>query len=152
MKRPEDNLQAACFDWLRLARPDVLAWANRNEGKRTFAEMTIARKTGFLPGVADITIAIPRPERASPLLGMIELKSDKGTLSDNQQLFRDKCKQKGIPYAVCRSLTEFQGTISGWCGPSSWIAEDVPTCGSHTDTPGRNRMDTPTKGRRVGTS
>jgi len=113
MKRshPEDDLQALCFAWLRLARPDVLAWAVPNGGKRAPREAARLRKQGVTPGVADITVVLPDNR-----CGQIEMKAGKAPLSEDQQLFRDECQKRGMPWFVCRSFVEFQAIINGWCG------------------------------------
>lgn len=109
MKRPEDDLQALCFQWLRLARPDVFAFAIPNGGHRNKITAARLRRTGVTPGVADIGVLIVGG------VGFIEMKAGKGVQSDAQCGFEDECFIRGIPYQVCRSLEAFQGVIAAWC-------------------------------------
>lgn len=108
---PEQSLQALCMDWLKLARPDVLAWHVPNGGKRGAREAYRLKRQGVLAGVCDITVVLPDNR-----CGQIEMKAGKNGLTDEQEAFRDTCLERGIPWALCRSLPEFQGTINAWCG------------------------------------
>lgn len=110
-KHPEDNLQGLCFDWLRLARPDVFAFAIPNGGKRAAREAARLKRLGVTAGVADIGVLLDRGE-----VGFIELKVPPNTLTDAQEQFRDECRGRAIQWAECRRFEEFQDVINAWCG------------------------------------
>lgn len=113
-KQPEDGLQGLCFAWLRLARPDVFAFAIPNGGRRALREAARLKLLGVTAGVADICVLMPRQVTGFP--GFIELKVRPNKLTKPQKAFRDECKERGIPWAECTSFEEFQGTINAWCG------------------------------------
>ena len=112
---PEDDLQAACIRWVRLARKDVIVFAIPNGGKRGRIEAARLIGLGVLTGVADLAVLLPWPRGG---VGFIELKAGNAKLSPAQEWFEAECLSRGLPYSVCRSFSKFQAAIESWCGPS----------------------------------
>jgi len=113
--RPEQELQIAAIEYLRMALPDAIALHCPNGGKRSVVEAKIMKAAGVLAGASDIlvcwgdhlsmlgsTVKIP----AGAL--WIELKAGKGKLSEAQEAFRDDCRAKRIHWAEARSLEDVE--------------------------------------------
>lgn len=80
MRRPEDQIQRAVFDHFnRRSAPGVFAFAVPNGGYRRRVEAAILKGLGVKAGVPDV-IAI----KDGRVFGL-ELKADKGRLSENQR-------------------------------------------------------------------
>ena len=110
---PEDDLQAACIQWVRLARKDVIVFAIPNGGRRGRVEAARLIGLGVLPGVADLAVL-----RSNGSVGFIEIKAGAAKLSEAQEWFAEECAKRGILCGECRSLGKFQVLIESWCGPS----------------------------------
>lgn len=109
MRRPEQALQKLVVDYLRVACPDLIFFHPANGGGRSKVEAAILKGLGVRAGVADLCFVQPGGQAS-----FIELKAEKGSPSQSQKTFRDDCDRQGIPYAVCKSLAEVQGTIRAW--------------------------------------
>ena len=108
--RPEERLQRAVVQWLNLTGVDALWFAVPNQkGGRSTVEQMVLVTLGLKAGVADLCFVL-RDGRAA----FIELKSEGGALNQDQLAFEADCSARGIPYAVCRSIPEVQGTLDGW--------------------------------------
>lgn len=98
----EHTEQAAVCDWLDHYYPNVLYWANINgawlAGSRQQRIMQVnkLKAEGYLPGVADLTIAEPRGGYHGMFL---EMKTITGSLSENQEWFLAQVRERGY-YAV----------------------------------------------------
>ena len=100
-RHPEDTLHAQVWKDLKwVLPPEVAAWSheNRNHGA---LEGQRRRARGVVPGVPDMQFAWPVGRSA-----FVELKADKGRLSDEQRLFHARLEGAGLPVAVCRSFDE----------------------------------------------
>ena len=106
-RRYEDGLQRAAIELCnRKYRRDLMAYHTPNGGYRTRIEAARLQGLGVLAGVPDITLAI-RGGR----LGYIELKTPKGRLSTAQIIFRAAAEGLGIPWVVCRSISEVDEAV-----------------------------------------
>jgi len=115
MNRPEQKLQIAAVEFLRLALPDCQILHVPNGGKRTKAEAAILKAMGVVAGAPDILIAWGWAHTG--MLngsGWIELKAGGGRLSKAQEDFRDDCRRKGIFWAEARSLDECEQAVRSW--------------------------------------
>lgn len=75
----------------------------------TFALLGVLKKMGLLPGVSDLVIVAENGR----FFGM-EVKTSNGRLSDHQQLFRARCDELNIPYAVVRSVEAAEMQLKEW--------------------------------------
>lgn len=115
---PEQDLQIAAVQYLRLALPDCQIIHCPNGGKRGKAEGAIFKAMGVQAGVADLLVCRGFKsfvlEVTCPVVGWIELKAGKGRLNEAQKVFRGDCEEKGILWAEARSLDEVELIISSW--------------------------------------
>jgi len=120
---PEQDLQIAAVQYLRLALPDCQIIHCPNGGKRGKAEGAIFKAMGVQAGVADLLVcrgAWDQEFRAGkyhytpPFIGWIELKATAGRLSASQKAFRLECEAKNIPWKEARSLNEIESIVRMW--------------------------------------
>ena len=95
--------QEAVFTWAKYsyARYPELEWAMfaiPNGGTRHKLEAYSLKKQGVKSGVSDITIQVPRGKYHGFWL---ELKTDKGKTSENQEVFLNEMKKQGYYTKVC---------------------------------------------------
>jgi hypothetical protein len=116
----EDDLQIATADLCRaVLHPSVIFHHSVNEGKRGKAAAGIAKAMGQLAGFADwMFVWLPAGSNSGiPLVGFIELKTDKGVLSDTQKEFRARVTAVGCDWALCRTVDEFLAILKLWGVP-----------------------------------
>ena len=113
-RQPEEELQQALADFLRMAHPRLLWWHTVNEGRNSVAWNVKQARAGKLAGVPDLTFVF-----ASGRAGFIELKAAKGRLSTAQRAFRDAAVARGAYWALCRSVASVQATLSLWRADSA---------------------------------
>lgn len=87
MLHKEDDLQKACVTWFRLQYPEpkYLIHHSPNGGKRNAREAGRLKAQGVRAGFPDLIILSEYD------FICIEMKSEKGTLSDNQKEVRVSC-------------------------------------------------------------
>ena len=105
MKRPEEELQRAVVQFLKMACPTALWFAvpnQRGTRKRWENEMLVAM--GVRAGVPDLVFVLPGGR-----VGFIELKAAKGRMETSQLIFAEEAL-----HLVCRSLAEVQGALAAW--------------------------------------
>lgn len=116
-KITEKELQESTAKYLRLLGPSgrrlkFIAFhvpnvggpgkSHRIRGAQMYAQ-------GAMAGVADWLFLVQ-----GGLCCAIELKVGKGRLSSKQLDFQESCLELGVPYAVCRSLEDFQFQLKEW--------------------------------------
>ena len=110
MRHLEDALQMQV--WSTLTQFGVteraIVFHPPNGGKRNHREAGRMKAMGVVPGVPDLCF-LWDDKRA-----FIELKVGRNTLSPKQKIFRNKCREHGIPYEVCRTLDEVLDTVAEW--------------------------------------
>ena len=113
MKHQESTLQRLCVKWFRLQYPQLalLLHANPNGGKRSRIEAAIMKGEGVTAGVPDLELNVP--SCSFPGL-FIEMKSEKGTLSESQRNVIIELENQGYKVAVCRTFDEFKQTIESY--------------------------------------
>lgn len=77
--------------------------------KNAQIKYAVAKHMGMVPGFADYVFL------AHGVSLLIELKTEKGRLSDNQKNFQGWCSDCAINYYVCRSLAEVKSALEE-CG------------------------------------
>lgn len=105
---PEDALQQASIEYIRLQYPHVLAFHVPNGGKRNLYEATRLKRQGVVPGIADILIFWQGGH------GAIELKCGRNKTSPHQDYFADKWQWTGGRYALCRDLDSVVAALKDW--------------------------------------
>jgi hypothetical protein len=111
MKHLEDDLQKSCVYWFRLIWPKYakLLFAVPNGGSRNIREAARLKSQGVVSGVSDLILLVPKGN----FHGLcIEMKSEKGKLSENQKEWLEMVKMQGYETSVCNSFESFCKTIN----------------------------------------
>jgi len=97
---------------LKHHEPRSLIFSVPNESNGLRAMKLI--QTGLYPGASDLVLCHRKNHLNINIINrwvMVEVKTESGKLSINQQKFREHCGQSGIRYEVVRSLDEFKQVI-----------------------------------------
>ena len=115
VKHEEDNLQAAVVKWFRYQYPEFAGnlWSCPNGGARNKITASIMKRTGQLAGVADLQLAIVRPN--APAL-FLELKVGKNKVSDAQRHFLANMKAQGYAVVVAYDFNAARAAIVNHIG------------------------------------
>ncbi|WP_272947442.1 VRR-NUC domain-containing protein [Variovorax sp. JS1663] len=110
-------MHRACADWV-FAHEGIypfLRWLMHvpNGGLRSRGEAGRMRAMGVRKGVVDWILPFPSPTGRYTGLA-IEVKSNRGTVSDEQQDFLDDAAAAGWLTAVVRSSDEFVKAVEQW--------------------------------------
>lgn len=108
-RRLEDAIQTTIITYLRFALPKAIIFSIPNEGKRSPRLAAAMKRRGMLPGVPDICI-IGRNSKAY----FIEVKSKKGTLTDNQKAVAEMMVNRSVPHIVARSIDDVEDALRKW--------------------------------------
>ena len=116
--RPEEDLQIACVEYLRLlaerlkdGKTRCAAFHPGNErGNLTRYEMVVRWRLGVMAGVADLILMLPGGRGAA-----LELKAGANQLSQKQRDFKAICAELGWPHRVVRSPEQFENALV-WLG------------------------------------
>lgn len=122
----EYTLQRDCISWLRSAYPDLqnrftatVGGAHLKNGPITYNKL---RASGYLPGIPDVLIFKAR----YPFHGLfIEMKTASGRVTEQQVAVHDALRAEGYMLAVCRSIQEFQTTVSVYLR-APWLSLTTP--------------------------
>lgn len=116
IRRPEQELQKAVYSYLRVCFPQVFPIHVPNNipvrGKHHLGG--IMKAMGVTPGVADLLIFHQDPYTQRLQCYALELKSEKGVVSDAQRAFGEKFTSMGGKYAVGRSIKEVGAIMDSW--------------------------------------
>ncbi len=116
--KEEQQLQIATAQWLALQYPNINAFHVPNEGKRrgkiigdkfVCLEGANLKRCGMKAGVSDWIILEPRNKYHGLV---IELKSKEGTVPESQELFLNKCTERGYLAGICRSKETFVRVVT----------------------------------------
>ena len=110
VKHEEDALQAAVVKWFRYQYPEFAGnlWSCPNGGARNKITAALMKRTGQLAGVADLHLAIVRPN--APAL-FLELKVGKNKVSDAQRDFLTRMQAQGYATAVAYDFNAARAAI-----------------------------------------
>jgi len=110
VKHEETKLQITVVHYLRLVHPDLMWFSVPNGGyvldKRT---ASLLKATGLRAGVPDLAFVLP-----GAIVKFIELKTAKGTLSDEQAVVINALRRLGCEVEICRSLDAVIATLAKW--------------------------------------
>lgn len=119
MKHLESAQQQQVIEWSKWAYkanpvryPNLdLLHCSLNGVKLTKTQAGIAKGQGMLSGVPDLFLPVPRQS----FHGLyIEMKSDKGRVTENQEWFLSKTEGLGYKTAICYSASEAIKTIQDY--------------------------------------
>lgn len=108
---PEAKLQIDIKNYLSVVLPPSIFWTASLTGTNlSIRAATKAKAMGVRRGLPDLCFVFP-----DGITRFIELKAPKGSLTPEQQAFRDLCSKSGRDiFAVCRSVEEVDATLRGW--------------------------------------
>jgi hypothetical protein len=107
--RPEQQIQRAVIDHLRWrGMPGVFAFHPANGGWRSAVEAAIFKSLGVVAGVPDIIII-----HSGQCFGL-ELKADRGRLTDVQRDAHGRMRAAGACVAVAYGVDEAIGQLTEW--------------------------------------
>lgn len=109
MQRPEQAIQRAIVGFIRMQYPRAIVFHIPNGGWRSEREAWQLKKIGTTAGVYDLCVLW-----AAGKVGFLEVKSDKGRLSQSQNEFRENLDACGIPNACVKSVFEAQAALKTW--------------------------------------
>ncbi len=115
--RPEQAIQQAAVNYLRVMENlgELTFFHVPNGGRRSKAEAGIFKTLGVRPGVPDLVILLPGGRTA-----FVEVKSDKGYLSQAQKAFKNQAEGFGFPYAECRAVDEVERFVRKLIANRHW--------------------------------
>jgi len=105
----ENSLQAEIYKWynntycLKSHNPRGLIFSIPNGGTRNIREAMTFKATGLLKGASDLIVILPNSK-----LIFVELKTEKGIQSPEQNDFQFRVNELGYEYHLIRSLDEFK--------------------------------------------
>jgi len=105
MKNHESILQGHCVKWFRYQYPQFIIFAVPNGGHRHKLTAINLKREGALAGIPDLVIILPFK------IFFIEMKHDKGKLTDNQKEVIPKIQLLGHTVYVCNNFDLFQEII-----------------------------------------
>jgi hypothetical protein len=112
----EHTIQSHCVAWFAFQYPQFkgLLFAIPNGGHRSKAQAGKLRAEGTQRGVADLFLSVPSLSiEAKEIHGLyIEMKNATGRQTAEQAEFQKQVQKWGYQYRICRSLEEFQKTVS----------------------------------------
>jgi hypothetical protein len=109
MQRPEQQIQKAVLAHLKTRGvPSILYFHVPSGGYRRPIEAAIFTSLGAIPGIPDLIII-----KAGHCFAL-ELKAEKGRLSDNQNLVLARLKECGATCAVAYGLDAAIKTLENW--------------------------------------
>jgi hypothetical protein len=109
----ESKTQIACVTWFNYQFQEYrgLLFSVPNGGLRSKATAAILKAEGAMSGVSDLILMLPN-KRYHALC--IEMKTEKGKLSENQEAWRDRALKHGYQYQVCRTIDQFISTVTNY--------------------------------------
>ena len=115
MKHEESKIQQRCVEWFRYSFPKTVIASFPNgvfiggTPVQRAKRWNILKAEGAMVGIPDIMIAMPSGAYHALF---IEMKTEKGRLSENQKIVHAMLINSGYCVKVCRSFEEFTITIN----------------------------------------
>ncbi len=109
----EHDIQSEFIQWLS-KHPDPrtgMIFAIPNGGKRSPRVGAELRREGVRPGVPDLFLPVPLNKYHGLF---IELKTEKGVLSKQQEIWKDSLREQGYKVEICRGLESAQKAINNY--------------------------------------
>lgn len=118
---PEEKLQMAVVQYLRLCYPQCVTFAIPNEGNRGALGQKMAITKGLLPGLHDLCVLapivdqrVPFPDKVAWIAHFIELKTPAGPVSQTQRDLHAEFEQRKIEQTICRSVDDVAAAMRVW--------------------------------------
>lgn len=111
MNRPEQQIQQACVFYLGiLRRIGKLSYFHcPNGGYRSAIEGRVFKSLGVIPGIPDLIILLPKGR-----IIFIEVKSEKGRISENQKMFHVELERLGHAVYIIRGVDDLKEILTGY--------------------------------------
>ena len=97
----ENEIQQMIVDWIRYVAPQCMVIAIPNAARRTFSGRAANGVPGLTPGAPDLLVIRPKGE-----VLWLEVKTQKGTVSDWQMKFHQNLQSRNHICAIVRSLDD----------------------------------------------
>ena len=104
----EHSEQVAVIQWFRIAYPRLILFAIPNAAKRSPQLANYMKAEGMLAGVADLFLMKPNSKHHGMF---IEMKAEKGLVSEKQEYFLQQARHFGYHAVVCKSFESAQAEI-----------------------------------------
>ena len=106
----EHRIQVALVEFLHMAlKPEVVWSAIPNGEKRHIRVAQRLKNEGVRRGTPDLFFCLPEGRVA-----WLEMKAAKGSLSEDQKIFRDRVQALGHRWALARSVDEAAIHLASW--------------------------------------
>lgn len=102
----ETQIQRQLLAWLKTVCPSAIVFAVPNGEHRNKITAAKLKGQGVKAGAADLIVV------KDGVIAFVEVKTDKGRLSDAQKNFRDQCAEHRVPYAVVRGINDLRAFLS----------------------------------------
>lgn len=99
----ESQIQQSIVAYLKSVLPADIRVFHFHQNPRSKIEGAKLKRMGLTAGLADLGLI-----RAGGFIALIEIKTEKGRLSDSQKDLRDWCGANAVPYAVCRNIADVE--------------------------------------------
>lgn len=100
-QQPEAAIQKQIVDFIRVVTPELLVFAIPNGSQRTASGRPANAVYGMVPGVPDLCVVCPMGK-----VFWLEVKSEKGRVSDAQLKFHWELEKRSHVCAVVRSIDD----------------------------------------------
>jgi len=121
----EEQLQAQCYQWFHNTHPALrgLLFHIPNGGNRSMREGAKFKSIGVVAGIPDLMLCVPSKQEIRiqtevtyvVLHGLfIEMKADKGKLSEAQLKVHPKLKNAGYEVIIINDFNDFKENIISW--------------------------------------
>ncbi len=123
--KPEENLQAACVDYVRKCCPGVIVIASLNKqgpsknSKAFFGYLAKMKKLGMVKGECDLRLHWLDQTYQYPMTCYIELKAGKNKPTDEQIDFMLAIRKLKIDADWTNSLEGFVNLLTKWGVPTN---------------------------------
>lgn len=103
----EEQIHKAVIQEVRLRKkPDVVYWHTPNDARRSWGNVARLKAMGMVPGVPDLIFC------HNGEISFLEIKAERGRLSDNQKEFHARLAATGFPVMVGYSRDECLSFLS----------------------------------------
>ena len=106
MQHPEAKIQVEIVKFLQ--QQEIFCHSVPNERRSSPQAMGRLIAMGLRPGVADLVVWWAHG------IGYIEVKAEKGRLSDAQKKFKTRCENSGVSYDVVYSLYDVKKLLDSY--------------------------------------
>lgn len=104
----EQDVQRSIVDYLRVVVPGAITFAIPNSSRRAVGGRAGNAVPGLLPGIPDLCMV------KGPRCYFIEVKAEKGKLSDAQSAMLQRMTMLGVSWVVVRSVEDMRAALSMW--------------------------------------